>query len=112
MAGLALVTAQPFKLNGASPLTTTGDLLFTCPQNPPGGDFSAIFQVVGTLTTLACSLQVSLDGGTTYNDLIVAGSFLTPAAPVILKTPLVAGALYRIHITTLTGSQDFWVVTD
>lgn len=112
-APIALVTGQPAKLNPVA-LTAAADLVFTIQPDPSGNDFSGIFQVVGTITTLTSSLQISLDGGTTFVDLIASSAFLSSTGPVTIKlqTPLIAGALYRIHATVLTGSQDFWVCTN
>lgn len=111
-APFSLPTGVPVKLNGATPLTAPADLIFACSADPGGTDFSVAFQDVGTLTTLTASLQISLDGGTTWTDLVASGSFLTTAAPAKIVTPLVSGALYRIHATALTGSQDFWACSN
>jgi|SRR5215471_5029995 len=111
MAQISVPFGAPQKLNAAA-LTTTADLVFVCQAKAAGGDFSAVFQAVGTLTTLVASLQVSLDGGTTWTDYIASANFIAAASPSKTITPLVAGALYRIHATTLTGSQDMWVCTN
>src|SRR5262245_25062436 len=87
----------PMKLNGSTPLTATADLVFACQAKPGGGDFIALFQSVGTVTSLAASLQVSLDGGTTFTEVVAAASFIATATPAIVITPLIAGALYRVH---------------
>lgn len=105
---ISLAAGQAVKLNSAS-VAGAGTLDFVVPPHTAGKDFSAIFQVVGTLTTLTASLQASLDGGTTFNDLVAAASFLTTAAPLKVVTPLVSGAIYRINITVSTGGQDFYV---
>jgi|SRR5215469_999144 len=77
-----LALGQPTLLNDGH-ATGTGTLDFYCPVHTNAeGDFSAIFQVVGTLTTLTAALQVSLDGGNTFNDLVASASFLTTSAPV------------------------------
>jgi len=102
---------SPFKLNTAA-LTATGDIVFVFQPKPAGGDFSAVFQVVGTVSSLVSALQVSLDGGTTWTDVVAAASFLATALVIYTLTPGIAGALYRIHSTTLTGSQDFWVCSN
>jgi hypothetical protein len=95
---------RPIKLNDAL-VTGTGTLDFDCPSNT--GDFSALFQAVGTLTTLVCDLQFSLDNGVTFN--VLVANLLVAATPFKLQTPIVGGARYRLNITTASGSQDFWV---
>lgn len=109
----ALVTGQPTKLNTAA-LTAPADVVFTCQADPAGTDFSVVFEIVGTVTTHTSSLQISLDGGTTWVDLVASANFFNAiTAPAVkLVTPLVAGALYRIHATVLTGSQDFWACSN
>jgi len=104
----SLAIATPQKLNDAS-VAGAGTLDFVLPQHTNvGGDFSALFQVVGTLTTLTVALQVSLDGST-FNDVVPAASFLTTSAAVKIVTPVVAGGIYRLNITASSGGQDFWV---
>jgi hypothetical protein len=73
------------------------------------GDFSALFQAVGTVTNLVCDLQFSLDSGqgTTFNTLVA--NLLVAATPFKLQTPLVPGARYRLNITTPPVSADFYV---
>lgn len=70
-----------------------------------GTDFSVVFQPTGTVTTLAASLQISLDGGTTFSDFIATASFF-PTQATLFKTvtPMIAGALFRINYTTASGT--------
>ena len=70
---------------------------FVFQLNPDGTDFSAVFQVTGTLTSLSADLQVSLDGGTTWNT--ISATALTAAAPAKVITPVIGGALYRFNYT-------------
>lgn len=95
---------KPVKLNDAL-VTGNGTLDFDAPTNT--GDFSALFQVVGTVTGLVCDLQFSIDNGVTFSTL--TANFLVAATPFKLQTPLVAGARYRLNITTPPTSADFWV---
>lgn len=106
----AIPLGSPTKLN-SSPLAAPGSVQFVCQPKPGGGDFSGIFQVVGTVTALTSALQVALDGST-FADLVVAASFLSAAATVKTQTPLVAGAIYKINATAVTGSQDFYLTTN
>jgi len=111
----AVVRNQAVKLNaflGPNPLSAPADIVFTIKTDEAGSDFSGLFQAVGTLTTLTASLQVSLDGGTTFADYIASANFISAAAPVKNVTPLVGGAVYKVHATALTGSQDIWLVTN
>lgn len=62
-----------------------------------GDDFSAVFQTTGTLTSLSADLQISLDGGTTWNT--VTATAITAAAPAKIITPIIGGALYRFNYT-------------
>jgi len=112
MATQSITLATPVKLNGTAVLTTTADLVFSCQAKAGGGDFSAVFQAVGTVTTLTASLQVSLDGGTTWTDYIASANFISNTTVTKTITPLIAGALYRVHATVLTGSQDIWICTN
>jgi len=105
----ALVKATPAKLNGSVPLTAPADIPFTVQAKEAGGDCGAIFQSVGTVTTLTASLQAAVDG-VNFTDYIIAGSFISNTAPLI-KVTLVPGVLYRVHATALTGSQDIWACT-
>ena len=66
-------------------------------QTTEGTDFSAVFQVTGTLTSLSADLQISLDGGTTWNT--ITATALVAATPVKVITPVIAGALYRFNYT-------------
>lgn len=81
--------------------------VFAFQMDPSGGDFSAVFQAVGTVTTLSGDLQVSLDGGTTWTNVSTAA--LVNATPVKVITPVIAGALYRFNYTTASGSSNIWV---
>jgi len=94
------------KLNDAL-VTTTGTLDFDCPVNT--GDFSALFQVVGTLGSFVADLQASLDNGVTFSPIVPVGTFLVAATPFKVQTPLVGGVRYRLNITTAPTSADFWV---
>lgn len=73
------------------------------------GDFSAMFIVSGTVTTLSADLQTSPDGGTTWVN--VATAVLT-AAGGKLVTPVINGALYRLNYTTATGSINVSLVSN
>lgn len=114
MAALAnpksLARGTKLKLNDAVVITGggAGTIDFDVPAEV-SGDFSALFQVVGTTTNLVCDLQFSLDSGqgTTFSTLVA--NFLIAATPFKLQTPLVSGARYRLNITTPPVSADFYV---
>lgn len=114
-----LEIGKSVKLNGAQLSNQTGTLDFIAPCTPPSGPINAMFQAVGSLTGLASKLQVSLDGGTTFNDYIA--SFLAAALAVYVTsgalgntssgtavTPMIPGAIYRINISALTGTADIY----
>lgn len=103
-----LGAGQRVKLNDAL-VSGAGTIDFDVPVHGNGPDFSAVFQAVGTVTTLTASLQISLDGGTTFTDYIIAANFISNTVPLVKVTPLIAGARHRINITAATGSQDIWV---
>lgn len=99
---------NPTKLASAVAGANTIDFYIT-------GDLavSAIFQAIGTLTTLASALQFSSDNGTTFVDYIAAANFLAAATPIVgvssaAGKPLVPGR-YRINVTAATGPVDIWV---
>ncbi len=80
-----------------------------------GGTYSNFLmaQAVRTNTTdlsaLTATLQSSLDGGVTFNDVAAASNFVT----VNPKFEIVAGPIYRISIASITTANaatcDFWV---
>lgn len=83
---------------------------FSFQPDPAGTEFSGMFSATGG-TTLSADLQVSLDGGTTWTNYVA--TVLTNAAPSKVvaassATPLVAGLLYRLNYTTLTGGP--WTI--
>ena len=67
-------------------------------------DYSVLFQATGTLTGLSSDLQVSLDGGTTFQNITNGTAFLTAAAPNKVLTPAIAGCLFRFNHTASTGN--------
>ena len=91
--------------------------LYVVPARP-GGQYSAIFQAVGTLTGLTTALQVDLVSSTGANLTNYPGSFKFAAAnPVAVissasASPLIGGALYAISVRALTGTADIYVVIE
>lgn len=81
---------------------------FSFAEHHASGDFSALFQAVGTVTTLSADLQTSLDGGVTWSNVTGLTAQLTNAAPAKAITPVVCGALYRWNYTTASGSTNVW----
>jgi hypothetical protein len=108
-----LVLGQPTKLNDAL-VSGAGTLDFQVPVHTSAeSDFSLIAQAVGTVTTLTAALQASLDGGTTFNDVVASGSFISNTTPAKVVTPIISGGcIWRVNITTATGSQDIWVAAN
>lgn len=108
---VSLSHGGPTKLTNRGSITGPGTLLFTIPPRPRGGEFSAYFQAVGTLTGLASSLQAdSSSGGAFSNPAQYAGlsSLLTAAAPTLIvpasgSNALVACLTYAVNVTALTG---------
>jgi hypothetical protein len=76
--------------------------VFAFELDEAAGDFSALFQVTGTVTTCSADLQVSLDGGTTWTTFSAA--LVTAAAAAKAQTPVIAGVLYRFNYTAASGS--------
>jgi hypothetical protein len=68
-------------------------------------DFSALFQVVGTLGSLSADLEFSMDGGTTFNKLVTGA--LVAATPFKLQTPIISGEIiWQLNITAAPTSAD------
>lgn len=115
---VSLARGTPIKLTNRGSITGTGTLLFTVPPRPDGGEFSAYFQAVGTLTGLTSSLQADSSSGASFtnpNQYAGLSSLLTSSAPTLLvpasgSNTLVAGLTYAINVTALSGGPaDFWV---
>jgi hypothetical protein len=99
----------PTKLNGNTPISAPANLQFSV--RGQGKDFSAAFQAVGTVTALTASLQISLDG-VTWSDYTSSANFISNATTSKTITPLIAGVMYRVSATAVTGSQDIWVCAE
>ena len=115
---VSLAHGAPIKLTNKGSITGPGTLLFTIPVRPRGGEFSAVFQAIGTVTGLASSLRADASsGGAFSNPAQYAGlsSLLTAAAPTLIvpasgSNALVAGLTYAVNVTALTGGPcDIWV---
>ena len=115
---VSLAPGEPTKLTNRGSITGAGTLLFTIPPRPGGGEFSAYFQAIGTLTGLASSLQAdSSSGGAFSNPAQYGGlsSLLKAAAPTAIvpvsgSNPLVAGLTFAVNVSALTGGPcDIWV---
>ena len=112
MPGGSVPICQPEIIDAAVTAPVVGNT-FSFEPDPDGGDFSAVFQPTGTVTTLVAALQISLDGGATWGDYIASASFF-PAATTVNKTvtPIIGGALYRINYTTASGSINMRVCSN
>lgn len=110
---MSIDPVRPTKIITA--MTAPGTQDFIIPEHPNGGEFTAIFQAVGTVTALTAALQIDLSGGTNFVDYIAAASFISNTTPMkafpasSTTVPLVAGARYRFNATAVTGSIDIWV---
>jgi len=83
--------------------------VFSFAEHKGSGDYSAIFQAVGTVTTITAQLEVSLDGGTTWAIAVTGANFFaTNAVTNKVVTPVICGALYRINYTAASGSLGIW----
>lgn len=68
-------------------------------------DFSVVFVPTGTVTTITAQLEISLDGGATWQIYITGANFFpTNAAITKTVTPMICGALFRINYTAATGN--------
>lgn len=100
---IAIPTGVPAVIDPAVTAPAAGNQ-FCFQADPSGTDFSVLFQATGTLTGLSSDLQVSLDGGATFQNAAGGTAFLTAAAPNKTLTPGVAGAVYRFNHTASTGN--------
>jgi hypothetical protein len=106
-----------YRLTNNGPITAPGQLVFSIPQRGVGRDFSAIFQAIGTVSSLTCSLQADLSGlGTNFVDYVVSSAMPSGTAPKVVaasgSTPLIAGVLYQVNISVASGSFDLWIDTN
>lgn len=99
-----LVPAVPMVLvDGATATGVAKSQYFTLPS--PGGlhPGSLLLQAVKTaITVLTINLEISLDGGTTFDKL---GSTWDAYAGGAIFSTVVAGALYRLNVQTITGTS-------
>jgi hypothetical protein len=104
----SLAKGRPTKLND-SLITgiTTLDFDIVSHTNA-AGDFSVLFQAVGTVTGLVVDLQFSLDNGVTFS--VLVANLLVAATPFKLQTPLVSGARYRLNVSGAPTSADIYAV--
>ena len=102
---VALSTGQPVIIDPAVTAPAVGNQ-FTIQPDSAGADASVTFQATGTLTGLSSDLQISLDGGATFQNTVkpAGTAFLTAAAPNNVLTPASAGAIYRFNHTASTGN--------
>ena len=77
---------------------------FTFPAKPDGGDFSVTFEA-DSGTTISADLQISVNGSAFTNYI---PTLITAAGAKVVNsagsTPIVAGAVYKLNYTTLTGT--------
>jgi len=112
---VSLARGSVTKLSNLAQVAGAGTLLFTLPGNPGGAPVNALFQAVGTLTSLASALQADLSGSPTGANLATyISSLLTAAAPTVAvssagTTPIVPGVVYAINITAGSGPFDVYV---
>ena len=99
------------KLNDSA-VTGTGTLQFTIPPHTSAeSDFSALFQVVGTLGSLSADLEFSMDGGTTFSKLVTGA--LVAATTFKLQTPILSGGIiWQLNLTAGPTSADFYVAVN
>jgi hypothetical protein len=76
---------------------------FTVQPRTDGAARTVSFQAVisGSPTTVTVNLEASNDGGTTWTTYQAALAFLTASWQTVLN--LVAGPVYRLNLTTLSG---------
>lgn len=74
-----------------------------CLYATPSGERNMVFQAIGTFTVCTADLEISSDGGTTWNALVAANDF--NANKVLKSVQLVSGCLYRWNIKTFTGTS-------
>jgi len=108
---MSIPRGVPITVDSAVSAPATGNV-FTFQPRPDGGNLSALFLAQGTLTTLAAKLQLSMDGGTTWQDYISSVNFWPAPSTNLVSVSVVAGAVYRINYTTASGSINAIVSTN
>jgi len=111
-ANKVLQVSNPTLIDSAVTAPVIGNV-FSFAEHHGSGDFSAIFQAVGTVTTITAQLEISLDGGTTWA-IAVTGANFFPTNAVTNKavTPVICGALYRVNYTAASGSINLWACSN
>src|SRR6267142_248264 len=101
---IAIPTAVPTVIDSAVTAPVVGNQ-FVFQADPAGTDFSCVFVPTGTVTTITAQLEISLDGGASWQIYITGANFF-PTNAVVTKTvtPMIAGALFRINYTAATGN--------
>lgn len=100
----AIPNAVPTIIDSVVTAPVTGNQ-FVFQLDPAGSDFSAVFVPTGTVTTITAQLEISLDGGITWQIYITTANFFpTNATLTKTVTPMIAGALFRITYTAASGS--------
>jgi len=106
----ALEAGIPVQITGTVTATgTANSFQFGALAKPAGGDFSLDIQAIKTaITVLTVDIEISLDGGTTFN-VWQAGLDFAANGNQKATQPVYPGALYRLNVKTLTGTSVFFI---
>jgi hypothetical protein len=80
--------------------------IFTVPPRFAGGDMNLTLTAIpnGAVTTVTVDIEVSADGGTTWQKKHVGVALIaTSVSTQAVEANIQAGLLYRINVTTNTG---------
>lgn len=99
-------------LNAVSATGTAGSQYFTVPGSDPQGSALTLTAIPnGAVSALTVDLEVSADGGVTFQKKHVGIALITASVSTqAVESNLQAGLIYRLNITTITGGTNVTVV--
>lgn len=90
-------------VNAATAPGPAASYLWGVSPNPTGGAKTAVYSTRGTYSVCTATLKVSLDNQVTFNTVLAAID--VAALPAGTFTNLVTGGIYRLDVTTFTGTS-------
>lgn len=96
-------------VNAATAVGFAASQIFTVGERPAGGDRSLTLTPVqvGGVSALTVDIEVSSDGGTTWQKKHVGVALITASVSTqAVEANIQAGYVYRVNITTLTAGTN------